>query len=384
MDDFVKGKIGDSVIGNPMPGANVSEKDMQELLKIVALFHKCRNRRHLKTVFQSNILPILEAQSALYAWIDPELCNAQFVDCVNIPRREIPAIREFIHHDPRAHAILSHPYPIIARDVFFPEGIEEFSEQDVFFNERPKHKGYNYFDTAHPGRITMALRESSFCAGIHRRQPYAKPWTLRDVRILEFIQPHLMPVLKNIVLAEELVRSKELLMALADCPDAVAVLNPMWQISFCNKEFSNLFGVKTGSVLSGDIREFADKEKIYKLNSRRKKNRGAECLIFETKNSDFKVQFNQINGKASDLNESWLLRLGKVKNSDGVDYDFLNSAGLTGRESEICDLAREGLGDREIADELYISPHTVKAHMKKIHEKLEVHTRAQLMATLNR
>ena len=384
MDDFVKGSIGDLVIGNPMPGANISEKDMQELSKIVALFHKCRNRRHLKTIFQSNILPLLEAQSALYAWIDPELCNAQFVDCVNIPRREIPAIREFIYRDPRAHAILSHPYPVIARDVFFPEGVDEFIEQDVFFNERPRHKGYDYFDTAHPGRITMALREPSFCAGIHRRHPYAKPWTLRDVRILEFIRPHLMHVLKNILLAEELVRSKELLMALADCPDAVAVVNPMWKLSFCNKEFSNLFSVKAGNVLSGGIREFAEKEKFYNLNSRSKNNRKVEVHIFENKNTDFKVKFNQINGKVSDLNESWLLRLMKVESSNGIDHDFLNSAGLTGRESEICDLAREGLGDREIADELYISPHTVKAHMKKIHEKLEVHTRAQLIATLNR
>jgi DNA-binding CsgD family transcriptional regulator/PAS domain-containing protein len=384
MDDFVKGNIGDSIIGNSMPGANVSERDMQELAKIVALLNKCRNRRHLKTVFQSNILPVLEAQSALYAWIDPDLCNAQFVDCVNIPRREIPAIREFIHLDPRAHAILSHPYPVIARDVFSPEGIDEFGNKDVFFNERPKHKGYDYFDTAHSGRITMALREPSFCAGIHRRHPHEKPWTLRDVRIFEFIRPHLMHVLMNILLAEELVRSKELLTALADCPDGVAVVNPMWKISFCNKEFANLFGVKAGSMLSGDIRAFAEKEKNYKLNSRSKKSRGSDVHIFETKNSDFKVQFNQINGKVSDLNESWLLRLGKVQNSDGIDHDFLNAAGLTGRESEICDLAREGLGDREIADELYISPHTVKAHMKKIHEKLEVHTRAQLIATLNR
>jgi DNA-binding CsgD family transcriptional regulator len=384
MDDFVKGKNGDFIIGNVLPGANISEKDMQELSKIVSLFQQCRNRRHLKTVFQSNILPILEAQSALYAWIDPELCNAQFVDCVNIPRREIPAIREFILRDPRAQLVLSHPFPVIARDVFFPQGIDEFKKQDVFFKERPKHKGYEYFDTAHPGRITMALRDPSFCAGIHRQHPYEKPWTLRDVRILEFIRPHLLNVLKNILLSEELIRGKELLIALADCPDAVAFINPMWKISLCNKEFSNLFGVKTGGTLSGDIREFAEKEKEYKLSGRSKKRRCSEFLVFETNLSDFKVKFDHINGKAADLNESWLLRLIKVQNSNSIDQDFLNSVGLTGRESEICDLAREGLGDREIADELYISPHTVKAHMKKIHEKLEVHTRAQLIAMLNR
>ena len=41
MDDFVKGKNGDFIIGNVLPGANISEKDMQELSKIVSLFQQC-------------------------------------------------------------------------------------------------------------------------------------------------------------------------------------------------------------------------------------------------------------------------------------------------------------------------------------------------------
>jgi len=44
---------------------------------------------------------------------------------------------------------------------------------------------------------------------------------------------------------------------------------------------------------------------------------------------------------------------------------------------------REGIDDRQIAGRLFISPHTVKTHIKRIYEKLGVHSRAQLVATLN-
>lgn len=50
-------------------------------------------------------------------------------------------------------------------------------------------------------------------------------------------------------------------------------------------------------------------------------------------------------------------------------------AGTTARESEILELVRDGLSNREIADRLAISSHTVRTHLENIFEKLGVHTR---------
>jgi DNA-binding NarL/FixJ family response regulator len=50
---------------------------------------------------------------------------------------------------------------------------------------------------------------------------------------------------------------------------------------------------------------------------------------------------------------------------------------LSTRETEILDLLYKGLNFIEIAEKLFISPHTVHTHIKKIYTKLHVNTRSQ-------
>ena len=53
-----------------------------------------------------------------------------------------------------------------------------------------------------------------------------------------------------------------------------------------------------------------------------------------------------------------------------------NSSPLSGRETEILDKLCEGHNYNVIADMLFISGHTVRAHIKNIYRKLEVNSRA--------
>jgi DNA-binding NarL/FixJ family response regulator len=56
--------------------------------------------------------------------------------------------------------------------------------------------------------------------------------------------------------------------------------------------------------------------------------------------------------------------------------------GLTARESEVAALLAKGLSNREIADGLCISEHTVKSHLKAIFQKAGVSSRAQAVAQI--
>ncbi len=56
--------------------------------------------------------------------------------------------------------------------------------------------------------------------------------------------------------------------------------------------------------------------------------------------------------------------------------------GLTDREREVVTLIAMGLDTGEIAAELHISPETVRTHVRNAMAKLNVHTRAQLVAVV--
>lgn len=58
----------------------------------------------------------------------------------------------------------------------------------------------------------------------------------------------------------------------------------------------------------------------------------------------------------------------------------VSEVALTSREQEIVRLLTHGLSTQKIAEELFLSEHTVRTHIKKIFQKLDVHTRQQLVA----
>lgn len=64
-------------------------------------------------------------------------------------------------------------------------------------------------------------------------------------------------------------------------------------------------------------------------------------------------------------------------NEDNEIDDFLLE-NLTAKEKEVCLLLKDGLKNNDISQELNMSINTVKAHIKKIYEKLNVNDRLSL------
>lgn len=55
---------------------------------------------------------------------------------------------------------------------------------------------------------------------------------------------------------------------------------------------------------------------------------------------------------------------------------------LTPQEGQIVDLLIQGLSNRQIADRLYLSEHTIEWHLRHAYDKIGVRTRTQLLARL--
>jgi DNA-binding NarL/FixJ family response regulator len=65
--------------------------------------------------------------------------------------------------------------------------------------------------------------------------------------------------------------------------------------------------------------------------------------------------------------------------------DFIPSpVKLSSREKQIIKLVLQGKGNREIAEQLFLSELTIKTHRKNINQKLEVKNAVELVQTVNR
>jgi DNA-binding CsgD family transcriptional regulator len=51
---------------------------------------------------------------------------------------------------------------------------------------------------------------------------------------------------------------------------------------------------------------------------------------------------------------------------------------LTATEAEVARLVAQGLTNREVADALFVSPHTVNANLRRVYRKLQVRSRTEL------
>ena len=73
-----------------------------------------------------------------------------------------------------------------------------------------------------------------------------------------------------------------------------------------------------------------------------------------------------------------LRQLGVVRRSAVPKRRVVGWEALTSTETSVAHLAREGKTNREIAETLFISPHTVNTHLRHIFDKLGVTSRIQL------
>jgi DNA-binding NarL/FixJ family response regulator len=76
-----------------------------------------------------------------------------------------------------------------------------------------------------------------------------------------------------------------------------------------------------------------------------------------------------------------LLRRPRHPRSDATHNSFTS---LTARESEVLNLLAQGKSQKEISAELFISSNTVATHIQRVLAKLNVHSRAEAVATAYR
>jgi DNA-binding CsgD family transcriptional regulator len=274
----------------------------------------------------------------------------------------------------------------VAYDVDLPreDGLKAYDQIQRDHSQSPfMEAGRQYLEVSKTGIAVWDPSERTVTVGIHRHVPHEKPFTLRDVRVLELIRPHLLNTIKTIFLSEELAQYKSLAKELTDCPTAIALVRADRVVVFQNQAFADTVHVESGQRLSGELSDLLDKE-ISKYTPPIKVEDGAiEYSFFTTEKGIFKLNVTLLTNREEGEEKHLLVQLKPAVEPLSRMNHLMQKKMLTRREVEVAILAKDGINDQEIADRLFISFHTAKHHVKSIHKKFDVQTRGQLVAALN-
>lgn len=208
---------------------------------------------------------------------------------------------------------------------------------------------------------------------------------LRDENQAHTLFPFLAFKIKSVMLEEDLVKTQAVVRGLLKSPSGIAVVNGQWKVVNSNPVFREIFDMASGTELPRNLIKVLEREQanLDTQGSVETGKWGKEVSFFTLPKGTYKLYLIPL--EAQDLKETqlWLLRIHPAADPFTKSNQLIEKAGLTWREMEICCLIHDGLGRNEIAERLFISAHTVKTHLKKIHKKLEVNSRTQLVAYLN-
>ncbi len=295
---------------------------LQEAFKILL---ECKNQKELSKAIKDHIYPAFEDDFRHFVIQVSETEPPPLIGCTSLNLQDQEAIRSYLEKDPLAKLLLLQ---------------NEVSEQIYL---RDENKAQTLF---------------SFLA--HK--------------------------IKSLVLEEELVKSQAMVQGLLKSPSGIAVVNDAKNVVASNPAFRDIFDMTSGAELPQNLIKVLEREQANLDTSDPEQETGKwgrEVSFFTLPKGTYKLYLIPLEVQGLHDTALWLLRIHPAADPFTKSNRLIEKAGLTWREMEICCLIHDGLGRNEIAERLFISAHTVKTHLKKIHKKLQVNSRTQLVAYLN-
>ena len=219
---------------------------------------------------------------------------------------------------------------------------------------------------------------------------------LRDENSAQILFSFIAHKIKSLLLEESLIKSQAMVQGLLKSPSGIAVvsaINNSKKVVTSNQAFRDILELTSGAELPRNLVKVLEREQANIDTSdpeEESEKWGREVSFFTLPKGTYKLYLVPLEVDSlpntnlilpdTDL---WLLRIHPAADPFTKSNRLIEKAGLTWREMEICCLIHDGLGRNEIAERLFISAHTVKTHLKKIHKKLQVNSRTQLVAYLN-
>ena len=344
----------------------LSFEDHQAALAIINWLNNCQTRDELDQVLKIALIPLLDCSGVFYMQCIGEQNTPQLLGNINQSNCCQPVWQAFVKTTIQQPPIGCYATNPVSSNLAMHSFQCDNLHYQPYSSEQFKQTIVNrcaiitVFDA--PGQSLQLC----FCRLDVQQLCYSR----RDLDLLVMLRPALLQTIKLILFQEESLSFQRVMGGLSSQAEPMAILSDDGKIVFQNAAFEQTIQHEENISLTNFFSV---------INVAKQKKRVWHRYLSKLGKRLYEITLTQINKTADKGRSIYYLSLSRVTNQMGKIFSRLNGAGLTNREIEIAILIYQGTSPREIAEQIHLSYHTVRNHLKSIYSKLGVSTRSEML-----
>lgn len=328
----------------------LANKDHQIVLAIIYWLENCHTRAEFNLLVETALIPLFGCSGVFYVDFESNKNTPQLLDSIHPPHLCQHQWNDFLIAAMRTHAAANH---LTDSNTFNPNDMSHYQIDDncsmLVLSDGPNQ--------------TMALY---FCHLNSKDRHYSQ----RHIELMKLLRPILLQTIKLILVCENSQNQQQIMDRRSGHTEPVAVVSDKGVLVYKNDVYDRTVAKGNCTFLSTVFSQ-ANIIKLRKTES--------YCLLSQLGRRLYEITLMLANEGVNESTRLYLLRFSRITNKTGKISNQLSRAGLTKRELEIATLIYQGTNTRDISEEINLSYHTVRNHIKSIYNKLGVSTRSEML-----
>ncbi|ALQ51719.1 response regulator transcription factor [Nitrosomonas ureae] len=349
-------------------------RDHQIALATINWLNNCQTRDEFNQALKVALLPLLACNGVFYGRLAGERNTLQLLDSINQSTCCQEGWKRFLHvvlqNLPGEGFICDNvnmSLPVHSANLV--ECLDGLSSCHHSCDQSWQQSHNNYtlitvFDEGHQSAFRFY-----FCRLTNHHQIFSQ----REIELLKILRPALLQTLNFILFREETLNRRKVQSFWSDHADPVVAIRNDGAVLLQSQAFVKAIGPELNLFLSTALNliQFVQCNQI-----------GYYSFLSKLGKRLYEIKLTLIHSNADYQQDVYFLHLSRVTNKNGKIFNRLDRTGLTSRELEIATLIYQGNSPKDIAEEISLSYHTVRNHIKSIYSKLGVSTRSEMLVKL--
>lgn len=352
----------------------LTSTDYQKISAIINWLNNCQTRNEFNQAIQTAILPLITCNGAFYGRLPTGLHSLQLLGSINqsncCPSGWNQFLISTLQKAPADSILESTPNTLpaitMASSTLPCQSNLNCQQHTSYSLSLQPHRICSFITLFDDHQSTYQLY---FCQLDEKQQIFNQ----RDVELLKLLRPVLLQTLRFILFREESLHPRQTGKFWADNTEPIIVIRNNGTVLFQSDTFTQHIEREKHSFLAtvSALMQFVQSNQIGEYN-----------FLSKLGKRLYEIKLTLICADTNYQHCIYFLHLSRVTYKIGKIFNRLNRTGLTSRELEIATLIYQGNSSKEIAQEINLSYHTVRNHIKQIYKKLGVSTRSEMLVKL--